>query len=245
MEDGDKEEGEEEFTRTYDVARGAESLAVRREMEDVVVNRGLAELPDSISLQQITQTDQEGEEGSQGLGQLSHQLCEQLRLILEPTKAAKLQGDFRTGKRLNMRKIIPYIASQFKKDKIWLRRVKPNKREFQIVVALDDSSSMADNKSRVLALQALATISSALSLLEAGQLGVIRFGAKAEIVHGLDQQWGAQAGRRVEGQFGFEQKETSVVSLLNLTTALFSNRRTQAARGLAVSQLLVIVSDGR
>ena len=54
------------------------------------------------------------------------------RLILEPTKAAKLQGDFRTGKRLNMRKIIPYIASQFKKDKIWLRRVKPNKREFQV-----------------------------------------------------------------------------------------------------------------
>ena len=64
-----------------------------------------------------------------------------------------MQGDFRTGKRLNMRKIIPYIASQFKKDKIWLRRVKPNKREFQIVVALDDSSSMAVNKSRVLALQ--------------------------------------------------------------------------------------------
>ena len=72
-----------------------------------------------------------------------------------------------------------------------------------------------------------------------------RFGAKAEIVHGLDQQWGAQAGRRVEGQFGFEQKETSVVSLLNLTSALFNNRRSQAARGLAVSQLLVIVSDGR
>merc|ERR1719285_1247106 len=246
MEDRDGEKDEGEFTRTYDVARGAESLAVRREMEDVVVTRGVSQLPtDSISLQPISLTDQEGEEGSQGLAQLSHQLCEQLRLILEPTKAAKLQGDFRTGKRLNMRKIIPYIASQFKKDKIWLRRVKPNKREFQIVVALDDSSSMADNKSRVLALQALATISSALSLLEAGQLGIIRFGAKAEIVHGLDQQWGAQAGRRVEGQFGFEQKETSVVSLLNLATALFTSRRGQAARGLAVSQLLVIVSDGR
>merc|ERR1719370_818559 len=243
--DGEKDEREEEFTRTYDVARGAESLAVRREMEEVVVSRSVTELPDSISLQPITLTDQEGEEGSQGLAQLSHQLCEQLRLILEPTKAAKLQGDFRTGKRLNMRKIIPYIASQFKKDKIWLRRVKPNKREFQIAVALDDSSSMADNKSRTLALQALATISSALSLLEAGQLGVIRFGAKAEIVHGLDQQWGAQAGRRVEGHFGFEQKETSVVSLLNLATALFNNRRGQAAKGLAVSQLLVIVSDGR
>merc|ERR1719268_314814 len=244
-EEKEEEGSDAEFTRTYDVARGAESLAVRREMDEVVVNRSLEELPDSISLQPITLTDHEGEEGSQGVVQLSHQLCEQLRLILEPTKAAKLQGDFRTGKRLNMRKIIPYIASQFKKDKIWLRRVKPNKREFQILVALDDSSSMADNKSRTLALQALATISSALSLLEAGQLGILRFGKAAEIVHGLDQQWGAQAGRRVEGQFGFEQKETSVVSLLNLATALFTSRRGQAARGLAVSQLLVIVSDGR
>merc|ERR1711988_1860531 len=83
---------------------------------------------------------------------LSHALCEQLRLILEASQASKMKGDYRTGKRLNMRKIIPYIASQFRKDKIWLRRVKPNKREFQIVVALDDSSSMADNKSREMAL---------------------------------------------------------------------------------------------
>merc|ERR1712032_986448 len=205
--DGEKNEREEEFTRTYDVARGAESLAVRREMEDVVVTRGMSQLPtDSISLQPISLTDQEGEEGSQGLAQLSHQLCEQLRLILEPTKAAKLQGDFRTGKRLNMRKIIPYIASQFKKDKIWLRRVKPNKREFQIVVALDDSSSMADNKSRVLALQALATISSALSLLEAGQLGVIRFGAKAEIVHGLTSSGALRLVEELKASLGLSKR---------------------------------------
>ena len=36
-----------------------------------------------------------------------------------------------------------------------------------------------------------------------------------------------------------------MVSLLNLATALFTSRRGQAAKGLAVSQLLVIVSDGR
>jgi midasin (ATPase involved in ribosome maturation) len=57
------------------------------------------------------------------LTQLSHQLCEQLRLILEPTKAAKLQGDFRTGKRLNMRKITYYIAFQFKRDNVMKERV--------------------------------------------------------------------------------------------------------------------------
>ena len=54
------------------------------------------------------------------------------RLILEPSKAAKLQRNFRTGRRLNMRKIIPYIANQFKNDKTWLRRVKPNKRELKV-----------------------------------------------------------------------------------------------------------------
>lgn len=113
---------------------------------------------------------------------LSQQLCEQLRLILEPTQAAKLRsgaadrpphvskhtvsvvltvcvcvmcdasplhrGDYRTGKRLNMRKVIPYIASQFRKDKIWLRRTKPSKREYQICLAVDDSSSMVDNHSK-------------------------------------------------------------------------------------------------
>merc|ERR1712130_1051197 len=243
--DGEKDEREEEFTRTYDVARGAESLAVRREMDEVVVSRGLSELPDSISLQPITLTDQEGEEGSQGLAQLSHQLCEQLRLILEPTKAAKLQGDFRTGKRLNMRKIIPYIASQFKKDKIWLRRVKPNKREFQILVALDDSSSMSDNQSREIALSSLNTLSSALALLEAGQLGVLRFGKSAEVIHSFGAQWSQSAGHKIQNQFTFEQKETSLVSLLNLSTQLFTRNTGSAGRNLTVSQLLIIVSDGR
>jgi hypothetical protein len=57
------------------------------------------------------------------LTKLSHHLCEQLRLILKPTKAVKLQGDFRTGKRLSMRKIISYIASQFKKDNVMKERV--------------------------------------------------------------------------------------------------------------------------
>ena len=49
-------------------------------------------------------------------------MCEALRL-LEPTHATQM-SDFRTGKRLNMRAIIPFVASQFRKDKIWLRRKK-------------------------------------------------------------------------------------------------------------------------
>lgn len=62
---------------------------------------------------------------------LASELCEQLRLILEPTLAARMQGDYRTGKRLNTRKIIPYLASEFRRDKIWLRRSKPSVRRYQ------------------------------------------------------------------------------------------------------------------
>merc|ERR1711962_714386 len=38
-EEKEEEKSDAEFTRTYDVARGAESLAVRRDMDEVVVNR--------------------------------------------------------------------------------------------------------------------------------------------------------------------------------------------------------------
>lgn len=67
-------------------------------------------------------------------GALSQRLCEQLRLVLEPMVATKLQGDYRSGKRINMRRVIPYIASGFRKDKIWLRRTKPAKRDYQVCV---------------------------------------------------------------------------------------------------------------
>ncbi|KAJ3564860.1 hypothetical protein NP233_g8015 [Leucocoprinus birnbaumii] len=70
---------------------------------------------------------------------LAYALCEQLRLILEPTLATRLKGDCRTGKRLNMKKIIPYIASDYTEDKIWLRRTKPSQREYQILISIDDS----------------------------------------------------------------------------------------------------------
>eukprot|EP00092_Neocalanus_flemingeri_P022654 GFUD01024574.1.p1 GENE.GFUD01024574.1~~GFUD01024574.1.p1 ORF type:complete len:2240 (+),score=854.36 GFUD01024574.1:478-6720(+) len=241
-EENNKMETPGDFTATYNISRGTDSLIARQQFAPVA--RQLQEGDLSLSLEPIQLSDS-CTSTLPVLTQLSHQLCEQLRLILEPTKASKLQGDFRTGKRLNMRKIIPYIASQFKKDKIWLRRVKPNKREFQILMALDDSSSMSDNQSREIALSSLNTLSSALALLEVGQMGVLRFGATAEVIHSLGVQWSQSAGHKIQNQFTFEQKETSLVSLLNLSTQLFNRSSSSSSRNLTVSQLLIIVSDGR
>lgn len=123
-------------------------------------------------------------------------LSEKLRLVLEPTQATRLKGDYRTGRRINMRKIIPYIASQFRKDKIWMRRTKPSKRDYQIVLALDDSSSMADNHSKELAFESLSLISKAMGYLEVGQLSVVSFGETASVLHPLGEPFTENSGSR-------------------------------------------------
>ena len=70
---------------------------------------------------------------------LSRRLCEKLRLVMEPLVASKLRGDYRTGKRINMKRVIGYIASGYRKDKIWLRRTKPAKRNYRVLLAVDET----------------------------------------------------------------------------------------------------------
>nr|XP_056712126.1 midasin [Euleptes europaea] len=177
---------------------------------------------------------------------LSQQLCEQLRLILEPTQAAKLKGDYRTGKRLNMRKVIPYIASQFRKDKIWLRRTKPSKRQYQICLALDDSASMIDNHSKQLAYESLAVIGNALTLLEVGQIAVCSFGETVQLLHPFHEQFNDQSGTRILRLCKFEQKKTKIAQFLESTTNMFAAAQ-QFSQNMnpETAQLLLIVSDGR
>lgn len=98
--------------------------------------------------------------------QMSKELCEQLRLILEPTICSKLKGDYKSGKRLNMKRVIEYIATEYRKDKIWLRRIKPNKRDYQVMLAIDNSSSMSDNHCIQLAYETIATLANAFNYLE-------------------------------------------------------------------------------
>lgn len=53
-------------------------------------------------------------------------LEEQLKSVLEPMDNAEYRGDFKTGKKLNLKKIIPFIASNYRKDRIWFRRTEPS-----------------------------------------------------------------------------------------------------------------------
>uniref|UniRef100_A0A8C4LBG4 Midasin n=1 Tax=Equus asinus asinus TaxID=83772 RepID=A0A8C4LBG4_EQUAS len=177
---------------------------------------------------------------------LSQQLCEQLRLILEPTQAAKLKGDYRTGKRLNMRKVIPYIASQFRKDKIWLRRTKPSKRHYQICLAIDDSSSMVDNHTKQLAFESLAVIGNALTLLEVGQIAVCSFGESVKLLHPFHEQFGDYSGSQILRLCKFQQKKTKIAQFLESAANMFAAAQ-QLSHNITpeTAQLLLVVSDGR
>ncbi|KAG7738633.1 hypothetical protein KL932_003526, partial [Ogataea haglerorum] len=168
-------------------------------------------------------------------------LCEQLRLILEPTVATKLKGDYKTGKRLNMKKIIPYIASQFRKDKIWMRRTKPSKRQYQIMIAVDDSKSMAESKAVEIAFQSIALVSKALTQLESGQLSVVKFGESTDVVHPFDAQFTADAGARVFQNFTFEQTRTDVRRLVATSLELFAATKPASEN---LWQLEIVLSDG-
>ncbi|KAM3963373.1 LOW QUALITY PROTEIN: midasin [Aphomia sociella] len=170
-------------------------------------------------------------------------LCERLRLVLEPTGRSRRAGDFRTGRAINMRRVIPYIASQFRKDRIWLRRTKPAKREYSIAIAVDDSSSMADNRSKELAFESLALVSQALNLLESGELAVLSFGEKPNLLHPFTEQFSEHSGSKILEQLRFEQTKTKIAQLLDFCSVLFEE---QTMRSDAINaKLLVIVSDGR
>lgn len=185
---------------------------------------------------------------------LSQELAEQLRLILEPTLAAKLQGDYRSGKRINMKKIIPYVASQFRKDKIWLRRTKANKRQYQVVLAIDDSRSMSESHCGHMALEALITICKAMSQLEIGEMAVASFGEKGNVrlLHDFDQPFSTEAGLKMVSQFTFKQDNTiedePIVDLLHYLTRMldFKARHSTAPSGRNdLQQLVLVIADGR
>ncbi|KAL9001429.1 MAG: hypothetical protein Q9169_000004 [Polycauliona sp. 2 TL-2023] len=194
---------------------------------------------------------------------LSLILTSQLRLILSPTLATKMRGDFRTGKRLNIKRIIPYIASDYKRDKIWMRRSVPQKRNYQIMLAVDDSLSMAALSSSSysrdsgveggdkgdennLAFETLALISKSLSMLESGSLCILSFGSNVTIAHPFSTPFNDAAGPSVLQHFSFQQRKTNILKLVQESITLFREARAGDSRGAGEEtwQLEMIISDG-
>lgn len=183
-------------------------------------------------------------------------LCEQLRIILEPTMKGRLQGYYRTGKRISMRRVIPFIASNYRRDKIWLRRSKPSKREYQVIVALDNSRSMNECGVGPMALETLCVICQALAKLEVGEYAVLAFGSsmpKVLLPLGVGQAhaaifgWEQAAPLLTELTFEEESVEShnrSFVDMMQLGSKMFHERGASSVVR-PFCQVMLIISDGR
>ena len=155
-----------------------------------------------------------------------------------------------------MRRVIPYIASQFRKDKIWMRRAAPSKRAFQVLVALDDSRSMAPGNTGggALACEATALLCKALSRLEVGDIGIVSFGEQLRLLQPLDAPFSDEAGARALAQLTFAQETTHVGAALEAMGGLLEAARAGHARGAGagagaggaatLQQIVFLISDG-
>ena len=233
-----------------------EEVTADAEMQDQDENtKGQKETPEEAQARQAA-AERRWEKVGDRVADGARQLCEQLRLVLEPTLATKLRGDFKSGKRINLKRIVPFIASQYKRDKIWMRRTAPVKRTYQVLIAVDDSLSMTNMGAAPHALDALAMLWRALQQLEVGEVGVMHFGGdqRAALVHELDAplsdatgastlarfsfRGSAPAGRGVPGPF----QEMMEEAMRSLGAA---RERAGWQAGTETLQLLLIVSDGR
>ncbi|KAI1805875.1 midasin [Daldinia bambusicola] len=201
----------------------------------------------SMELRDFDETMQQWTSFQSKTHPLSLSLTSQLRLILTPSQSTKLSGSYRTGKRLNIKRIIPYIASSYKRDKIWMRRAIPTKRSYQILLCVDDSKSMGESSSGELALESLVMVSRALTMLEVGQIGVLGFGANTFMAHEFTEPFASHdAGAKVLQKFTFQQDYTDIQLLIKQTIERFRLARLQSTSHGSEDlwQLALILSDG-
>ena len=176
-------------------------------------------------------------------GHMSRRLCEKLRLVMEPLVATKLRGDYRSGKRINMKRVIGFIASGYRKDKIWLKRTKPSKRDYRVLLAVDDSESMLKSGAGNMALTTLVTIANGMSQLEIGELGIASFGEEMRLIHPFGQPFTSENGANLITSFKFNEARTRTA--LCIESAMAALEMANGNSSSSSLQLVFIISDGR
>ncbi len=121
-----------------------------------------------------------------------------------------------------------------------------------MILALDDSRSMAENHCGALALEALTCIARALSRLEVGDLGVVAFGAAGcgvRTLHPLGTPFTDASGPALVSSFSFAGDNTvadaPAGALLDaLDAQLAVARESHRGGGEQLQQLVLVIADG-
>lgn len=122
-----------------------------------------------------------------------------------------------------------------------------------MVIALDDSRSMAENRCGSLALEALTCIARALARLEVGDLGVVAFGSAAGVrtLHPLGAPFSDAAGPAMVSAFTFSGEHSvadapfgDLVASLDGTLAVAREAHAGGGESSALQQLVIVIADG-
>lgn len=197
-------------------------------------NEGINEGQEMVALSAITTTTTADYHCSEKWSELlmttrpcALQLAEVLSKLIEPTRAGKLEGGYKTGKRLSMKKVIQYIASGYRKDKIWLRRTKLIKSEYQMMISVDASSSMTSFQADKLVHQMLAMLIN-LAKDQNGSLirmGISAFGDSVRWVLTPEQMdhldWKG-CGHQIESGLTFTDASSHIISCLSLVSDMMT-----------------------
>ena len=100
-----------------------------------------------------------------------------------------------------MKKVISFIASHYRNDKIWLRRTLPSKRDYKILIAIDDSLSMKENNLGFFSLEATIALTEALSKLEVGKVAVARIRDRLELLQSFEDNYSSERASFVVNSF--------------------------------------------
>ena len=249
-------DGDEEMAEAAPLAPGdAEDAEDEAGPSSITVDPALLLERDAMDVEHASESKGEGEpylaedqwrDHQRRAAPVARRLAEALRVVLEPTVTARLKGDYRTGKRLNMRRVLDYVASGYRRDKIWLRRTRPSKRCYQIFIALDDSRSMRDHGGADAALAALAALVGGLRALEAGDLSIAAFGDAVRLLHPFQGSCPSEAQlEALARRFTFADEKTRCGALLDRALDELREARLRSAGRAAPLQLVLLVSDGR
>lgn len=150
-----------------------------------------------------------------------------------------------------MKKVISFIASHYRNDKIWLRRTLPSKRDYKILVAIDDTLSMREGGLGFFSLEALTTITEALNRLEVGKVAVAAIRDRMTLLQTFEE--GAQQSNErssfVLSQFGFQfsapkSADFAMANFVRDTNQLLDQQNTSGGDVMNLP-FVIILSDGR
>ena len=150
-----------------------------------------------------------------------------------------------------MKKVISFIASHYRNDKIWLRRTLPSKRDYKILVAIDDTLSMREGGLGFFSLEALTTITEALNRLEVGKVAVAAIRDRMTLLQTFEE--GAQLSNErssfVLSQFGFQfsaakSADFAMANFVRDANQLLDQQNTSGGDAMNLP-FVIILSDGR